>query len=161
MRTIKRIFIHCTAGNQTNYTDEGLVKFFKNKGWKAPGYHYVIRPDGTIFNMWPEEKLSNGVSNYNSTSINIAWVGGVTKEKPKGTDNRTREQIEALHDLCEQLRVKYPKAYIMGHRDISPDLNHNGKVDTWEYIKMCPCFNAMEEFAYLNMGLTKPDNSDY
>ena len=46
----------------------------------------------------------------------------------------------------------------MGHRDISPDKNGNGKIDTWEYIKACPCFNAMEEYKDLNLGLTKPVN---
>ena len=51
MRTIKRIFIHCTASYQETYKDENLVREFKRKGWRYPGYHYVIRPDGTIFNM--------------------------------------------------------------------------------------------------------------
>lgn len=160
MRQIKRIFIHCTASYQETYTDEKLVNEFKRKGWRNPGYHYVIRPDGTIFRMLPESQISNGVSGYNSTAINIAYVGGVTKEKPKGVDNRTAQQKSALLYLLQDLRVRYPKAYIMGHRDISPDKNGNGKIDTWEYIKMCPCFNAMEEYATLNLGLTKPANNN-
>lgn len=158
MRTIKRIFIHCTAGLQEAYTDEKLIKEFKDKGWKFPGYHYVVRPDGTIFNMLSEDKVSNGVSGYNSTAINVAYVGGITKENTKGVDNRTEAQKTALLSLLQDLRVKYPKAYIMGHRDISPDKNKNGKIDTWEYIKMCPCFNAMEEYSKLNLGLLKPQN---
>lgn len=158
MRNIKRIFIHCTASYQETYSDKSLVNYFKNTlGWKNPGYHYVIRPDGTIFNMLPEDKISNGVSGYyNPTSINIAYVGGVTKEHPKGIDNRTRPQIEALCDLLESLRKKYPNAYILGHRDISPDKNGNGIVDSWERIKACPCFDAEIEYAYLNMGIKKP-----
>lgn len=158
MRNIKRIFIHCTASYQETYKDENLVREFKRKGWKYPGYHYVIRPDGTIFNMLSEDKVSNGVAGYNSTAINVAYVGGVDKEHPKGIDNRTEEQKKALLSLLQDLRVKYPKAFIMGHRDISPDKNNNGKIDTWEYIKMCPCFNAMEEYAGLNLGLEKPKN---
>lgn len=47
MRSIKRIFVHCTAGSQKQ-TIEDLRKEFKNKGWKNPGYHYVVMPDGTI-----------------------------------------------------------------------------------------------------------------
>ena len=38
----------------------------------------------------------------------------------------------------------------MGHRDISPDLNHNGVVDPWERIKECPCFDAMTEYMDIN-----------
>lgn len=158
MRIIKRIFIHCTASYQESYSDKGLVSVFKRKGWRFPGYHYVIRPDGTIFNMLSEDKVSNGVAGYNSTSINIAYVGGVTKANHRGVDNRTPEQKEAMLKLLQELRVKYPKAYIMGHRDISPDKNGNGKIDSWEYIKACPCFNAMDEYKELNLGLTKPAN---
>lgn len=158
MRNIKRIFIHCTAGHQYNYTDKFLVDLFKNKGWSAPGYHYVIRPDGSIFNMWPEDKISNGVVGYNNTAINIAYVGGIDSKTLKPLDNRTRAQIESLCNLLEKLRVKYPKAYIMGHRDVSVDKNGNGKIDPWEMIKACPCFDAEVEYAYLNMGLTKPKN---
>lgn len=156
MRNIKIIFIHCTASYQEYYKDELLVKEFKRKGWRYPGYHYVIRPDGTIFNMLSEDKISNGVAGYNSNSINIAYVGGITKENQRGIDNRTPEQKASLIKLLQDLRVKYPKAFILGHRDVSPDKNNNGKIDTWEYIKLCPCFNAAEEYAHLNLGLKNP-----
>lgn len=39
---------------------------------------------------------------------------------------------------------------VVGHRDISPDLNHNGIVDPWERIKACPCFDAKVEYKELN-----------
>ena len=150
MREIKRIFIHCTASYQATTTEASLRAEFKAKGWKSPGYHYVVKPDGGIINMWPEDKVSNGVQGYNSTSINVAYIGGIDKQHPKGIDNRTDAQKKALLELLAKLKVKYPKAKIMGHRDISLDKNGNGKVDTWEYIKACPCFNAMEEYAELN-----------
>lgn len=158
MRNIKRIFVHCTAGHQYNYTDAALVHEFKKKGWKYPGYHYVIRPDGTIFKMLSENLISNGVSGYNSTAINVAYVGGIERNTLKPIDNRTPQQKVALLKLLRDLRVKYPKAWIMGHRDVSPDKNGNGRIDPWEYIKACPCFNAEEEYASLNLGLTKPKN---
>lgn len=158
MRNIKRIFVHCTAGHQYNYTDAALVNEFKKKGWKYPGYHYVIRPDGTIFKMLSENLISNGVSGYNSTAINVAYVGGIERGTLRPMDNRTPQQKRALLLLLQDLRVKYPKAWIMGHRDVSPDKNGNGRIDPWEYIKACPCFNAEEEYASLNLGLTKPKN---
>lgn len=146
VRTITHIFVHCTASSQ-NMTPKALLNFFFNtKKWKAPGYHYVIEADGTITNIWPEEKISNGVKNMNSHSINISWIGGVTKEYPNGIDNRTQAQKESLIKLLKELRKKYPKAKIMGHRDTSPDLNGNGIIDPWERIKSCPCFDAMIEY---------------
>ena len=144
MRTIDRIFVHCTAGHQTQ-TIEALEAEFKAKGWKHPGYHYVIMPSGRIEQMLPEEEISNGVQGYNSTSINVAYIGGIDRNG-KATDNRTSEQKKSLVDLLKQLRERYPKARIMGHRDISPDKNGNGIIDPWERIKECPCFDAITEY---------------
>lgn len=145
MRKIKRIFIHCTASFQNTTTEETLRKEFKDRGWKNPGYHYVVMPNGSIVNMLSEDKVSNGVAGYNSTSINIAYVGGIDKHL-RAIDNRTPEQKAALTMLLRTLRIKYPNAIILGHRDISPDKNKNGKIDSWEYIKQCPCFNASVEY---------------
>lgn len=36
MRTITRIFVHCTASYQETTTINSLLQEFKNKGWKAP-----------------------------------------------------------------------------------------------------------------------------
>lgn len=145
-RSITYLFVHCTAGSQFE-TPQGLLNFFyKTKKWSRPGYHYVVSADGTVTNIWPEDKYSNGVKDMNAHSINIAWIGGVTKEHPEGIDNRTEAQKKALRQLLKELKAKYPKAKIMGHRDTSPDLNHNGIIDPWERIKACPCFDAMVEY---------------
>lgn len=144
MRQIKRIFIHCTATPQT-CTIKQLNDIFKAKGWKYPGYHLVVMPDGKVELLLPDDKVSNGVKGYNLTSINIAYIGGIDA-KGKGIDNRTPEQKDALKGLVSEYRAKYPKAEVLGHRDISPDTNGNGIVDPWERIKECPCFNAMEEY---------------
>lgn len=144
MRTIERIFVHCTAGSQKQ-TIEDLKAEFKAKGWKHSGYHYAVMPSGRIEQMLPEEEISNGVQGYNSTSINVAYIGGIDGNG-KATDNRTSEQKKSLVELLKQLRERYPKARIMGHRDISPDKNGNGIIDPWERIKECPCFDAITEY---------------
>lgn len=144
MRKIERIFVHCTAGSQKQ-TIEDLASEFKRKGWKNPGYHYVVMPNGRIECMLSEDSISNGVQGYNSTSINVAYVGGIDNNC-KAVDNRTEEQKKALKSLLIELKKKYPVAKILGHRDISPDKNGNGIVDPWERIKECPCFNAIEEY---------------
>lgn len=144
MRKIKRIFIHCTAGSQKQ-TVADLRAEFKRKGWKNPGYHYVISPDGAITQLLDEQQVSNGVKGYNQTSINVAYIGGIDSNG-KAIDNRTEAQKASLIRLLKELRGRYPNAQILGHRDISPDTNHNGKVDSWERIKECPCFDAMIEY---------------
>lgn len=140
MRKVKYIAVHCTAGSQ-KATVNDLLAEFKRKGWKAPGYHYVITADGKIHQLLDTEKVSNGVKGYNSVSVNIAYTGGMD-----GVDNRTDEQKKSLVTLLKQLRKRYPDAVIQGHRDFSPDLNGNGKIEKSEWIKMCPSFDAKTEY---------------
>lgn len=145
MRTITRIFVHCTASHQSTTTVSSLLAEFKRKGWKNPGYHYVVFPDGSTRKLLNESLVANGVKGYNSHSIHIAYVGGVDS-KLRSVDNRTDAQKATLLRILRGLRKSYPKATILGHRDISPDTNHNGIVDPWERIKDCPCFDAKVEY---------------
>lgn len=147
MRNIQYIAVHCTASHQSQ-TIEGLKQEFKRKGWKNPGYHYVISPDGKITQLLDEDKVSNGVKGFNSISINVAYIGGIDSNG-KPIDNRSAEQKKSLRILLKMLHKKYPNAIIQGHRDFSPDLNINGKIEPFEYIKACPCFNAKEEYSNL------------
>ena len=140
MRKIKYIAVHCTAGSQ-KATVNDLLAEFKRKGWKAPGYHYVITADGKIHQLLDTEKVSNGVKGFNSVTVNIAYTGGMD-----GVDNRTDEQKKSLVTLLKLLRKRYPDAVIQGHRDFSPDLNGNGKSEKSEWIKMCPSFDAKTEY---------------
>ena len=144
MRQIERIFIHCTAGNQ-NATVEDLMREFKAKGWRYSGYHYLVMANGAIHQLLPDSEISNGVQGYNSTAINVAYTGGIDAQG-KAVDNRTEAQKTSLRKLLKELRGRYPKAVILGHRDISPDTNGNGRIDPWERIKECPCFDAKDEY---------------
>lgn len=147
-RDIKYIAVHCTAGSQKTSIPD-LLEIFKARGFKAPGYHYVIDAAGKVHELLDETKVSNGVKGFNSVSINVAYIGGVVQEggKLKSVDNRTPEQRASLRLLLMELKRRYPKATIQGHRDFSPDVNGNGIVDPWERIKDCPCFDAKEEYA--------------
>lgn len=147
MRSIKRLIVHCTAGSQRQSIAD-LWAEFKRKGWKYPGYHYVIGVDGKITQMLEDGKVSNGVQGFNSTAINVAYIGGIDGNG-KGVDNRTDEQKKALMQLLKRLKKLYPEAEICGHRDLSPDRNGDGRIDRTEWLKLCPCFDAKEEYADL------------
>lgn len=137
MRKIERIFVHCTAGSQRQSISD-LLKEFTRKGWKNPGYHYVVEANGKIHQLLDENKVSNGVQGYNATSINIAYMGGINSIG-KPTDNRTDEQKKALRIIIAKVKKTYPHAVIMGHRDIW------GKNPS-KWLKQCPCFDAMSEY---------------
>ena len=86
---------------------------FKRKGWKNPGYHYVVSADGVVHQMLDEERVSNGVKGWNSKLINVAYIGGIDATG-KATDNRTEAQKKSLKALLKLLRSRYPKATIQG-----------------------------------------------
>ena len=72
-----------------------------------------------------------------------------TKEGvPFGIED-TEEQKASLFFLLQQLREQFPDAMICGHRDFSPDLNGDGIIEPWEWMKACPCFDAIDEYQSL------------
>lgn len=129
MREIKYIAVHCTATSQ-NVKVETILNNWMRKGWKRPGYHYLIDKDGIIHNLHPEEQFSNGVKGYNMQTINVCYIGG------KDVDDRTDAQKAIMLGLLKHLKGKYPNALIQGHRDF-PNVN-----------KACPRFNAKEEYNF-------------
>ncbi len=146
-RSIARIVVHCTATAQTVTTAQ-LLDGFRRRGWTAPGYHLLVFPAGSLRCIWPLDRVANGARGYNATSVHVAWVGGVDASG-RPTDNRTPAQRAALRELVRRLARRFPGAEIVGHRDLSPDLNGNGIVDPWERVKECPCFDVRSEYADL------------
>lgn len=145
MRPIKYIVVHCTGGSQKE-TIKQLKAGFRARGWKNDGYHFVVHPDGSITALVPIENIANGVAGHNAKAIHISWIGGWESNQRKAVDNRTDEQKTALREKLTELQDMFPKAEILGHRDFSPDKNQNGIVDKYEWVKVCPCFDAREEY---------------
>lgn len=136
MRTIKFIAVHCTA-TQPSATVSSIQNYWrKNLGWKNPGYHFIVKPCGTIVELLPIEEVSNGVGGWNSQIINISYIGGIdTSGKPK--DTRTKDQKDALLCKLKELKQKFPQAKIQGHRDF-PNVK-----------KACPSFDAKKEYQFI------------
>jgi len=147
MRPINTIIIHATASregiNQT--VDQIRQMHIKDRGFTDIGYHYVIYLDGTINIGRPVEKIGAHCTGHNSNSIGIAYVGG-TDKNGVAKDTRTAEQKEALISLVNALKKAFKITEIKGHRDYSPDLDKDGKIERFEWIKMCPCFDCEEFF---------------
>lgn len=125
MREIKYITIHCTGAN-ANQTTASIQNFWRTKnGWKSPGYHYLINIDGSFDVLSPLETPTNGVKGYNSTAIHICYKGGAN-----GVDTRTEKQKETIEMLVRQMKARFPKADVKGHRDF-PNVT-----------KSCPSFDV-------------------
>ena len=136
MRNIKYLAVHCTATAQTAKI-EAIQKYWREHlGWTMPGYHFIIKADGSMVNLLPIEKVSNGVKGFNSETINISYIGGIDT-KGAAKDTRTAAQKATLLSILKELKKKFPTAIIQGHRDF-PNVK-----------KACPSFDAKTEYKNL------------
>lgn len=157
MRKIKRIVLHSTSG-WNNQSTQSIKDYWKNTlKWKQVGYHKIINNDGTIENLAPLSVVTNGVAGYNSDSVHICYKGGLIATKPKYVygDTRSPEQKDSFHQAINEVLTELKKYQevdditIVGHRDLSPDINGNGKIEEREWIKVCPTFSAIEEYGWI------------
>ena len=133
MRKIDKILVHCAATPEgKNFTVEDIDKWHRARGFKKIGYHFVIYNDGSVHKGRDIEEIGAHCTNHNSRSIGICYIGGVAKDGKTPKDTRTEPQKIALLELLKELKVKYPKAEIYGHRDFAN--------------KACPSFDAKNEY---------------
>ena len=132
MRQINLIVIHCSATKENYpFTIQALETTHRKRGFTRIGYHYYIRQSGEVINIRPLSRIGAHAKGYNRNTIGICYEGGLDKVgKPK--DTRTLEQRAALRQLVNELLLRFPGCKVCGHRDLSPDLNHNGKIVTRE-----------------------------
>ena len=93
----------------------------------------AITRNGEIHRGRALEKVGAHCRNHNAHSVGVCYEGGLDANgKPK--DTRTLEQKGALLALLRELKRQFPKALIVGHRDLNP-------------MKGCPCFDAVKEYS--------------
>lgn len=146
-RNITHIVVHCTGASQKQSV-ESILRYWKEQlGWKNPGYHRIVEAYGTKHKLLHFDQVSNGVGGYNSTLINICYIGGQfgddrTDAQKAGLLDFIYEAIEYINDLeglTEQQKILVPKKKIIiqGHRDF-PNVN-----------KACPNFDAKSEYSWI------------
>lgn len=134
MRKINQIVDHCSATPKGKYFDVDDIREWhvKGNGWTDVGYHYIVLLDGTIQLGRPIEVPGAHVSGHNDDTISVCYIGGGTKGNEE--DTRTLEQFKSLHYLHQTLKRIFKDAEILGHRDFEG------------VTKLCPCFDAKEEY---------------
>lgn len=137
---------HCSATKPDQFLDAAAIDaMHKARGWQGIGYHLVIRRDGVLDIGEPISNRGAHVKGYNSRSVSVCMVGGLDEEE-KPSNNFTQAQWHTAFNIQAMLTMLYPKAQTVGHRDLSPDIDGDGEVEEWEWLKMCPCFDAREVF---------------
>ena len=143
-RSTEYIVVHCSAtrSNQHVGVDE-IRQWHKNRGWDDIGYHVVIRRDGVIEFGRHLDLVGAHVKSHNFHSVGVCMVGGADQDG-RGENNFTAEQFNSLKSALVFLSRAYPGAKIVGHRDLSPDLDGDGVVEQHEWMKDCPSFDVQE-----------------
>lgn len=137
MRAIRAIVIHCSAtpDGDDRFTIEDIDRWHREKGWRKVGYHRVIHIDGSVHVGRKLKEIGAHVAGQNSHTVGVCMIG---------TRRFTLAQWGALANLVSELRMLYPNAWLRGHRDYSPDLDGDGIIEAWEFMKECPGFDVQE-----------------
>ena len=141
-RQTRYITIHCSATKPTmDIGADEIDQWHRNRGFNEIGYHAVIRRDGEIEFGRHFDVSGAHVKGHNFQSVGVCMVGGID-QKGDPEDNFTDLQYESLYYVVEMLTRAYPNAEVLGHRDLSPDVDGDGVVERHEWLKDCPCFDV-------------------
>lgn len=135
-RNIKEIIVHCSATPEgKDFTVSDIKRWHLQRGFSDIGYHWVVYRDGTIVSGRPESISGAHCTGHNSISIGVCYIGGCASDGKTPKDTRTSAQKESLIKILKNLKSKYPKASIHGHREFAN--------------KDCPSFDAKKEYSYI------------
>lgn len=136
------LVVHCSATRPTQDIGvQEITQWHRQRGFDTVGYHYIIRRSGEVETGRPETAIGAHVKGHNARSVGICLVGGINAAG-KPDNNFTAAQFTALRELLGPLQSRYPEARVLGHRDLSPDLNGDGRITSNEFIKACPSFDV-------------------
>ncbi len=76
--------------------------------------HFLVKRDGTIYQLMPDNTMARHVIGLNYSSIGIENIGGESNER----EDLTPAQVRANIKLVKYLKQKYPKIeYLLGHHE--------------------------------------------
>jgi N-acetylmuramoyl-L-alanine amidase len=138
------IVIHATATlAHQPFTVASIRAMHRKRGFSDIGYARLIGLKGERWiGRKPVDAVGAHVLGFNHRTLGVAYVGGLDSATAKPRDTRTPAQIDAMIEELKALLKQYPQAVILGHRDLSPDLDHDGIIEPHEWMKQCPCFDA-------------------
>lgn len=106
------------------------------------GYHAVIRLGGAIEPGRALDDVGAHVSRHNAHSLGVCLIGGLDAAG-RAAMTYDEKQLRSLRWLIDLWRAKYPDvALVTGHRDLSPDLDGDGEIERFEWVKDCPCLDV-------------------
>lgn len=126
-----RLILHHSACSSC--TAEQIHQWHLNNGWEGAGYHFLVRKDGNVYRLRPEEYIGAHAYGNNYNSIGICAEGNFENE------TMPEAQKNSLIELVSYLKGKYGISKVLKHSDVNntacPGKNYpfneivNGKVE--------------------------------
>lgn len=132
MRAISEIIIHCTAtpeGREVKVAE--IRQWHVQRGFSDIGYHYIVHLDGQVETGRSLDKIGAHCTGHNSVSIGVCYVGGIARDGKTPKDTRTEAQKASLARLVQELRTKFTKATVHGHREFAQKACPSFDVQAW------------------------------
>ena len=111
-KSTSRIILH--HAEASHCTAEDIHRWHLNNGWAGAGYHFLVRKDGSIYRLRPENKVGSHAKGSNSNSLGICFEGSYM------TETMPDEQKEAGKELVAHLKEKYGISKVQRHSDVYP-----------------------------------------
>lgn len=109
-KATNRIILHHSEAS--NCTAEDIHRWHLNNGWSGAGYHFLVRKDGSIYRLRPEDKVGAHARGSNSDSIGMCFEGRYQEE------TMPEAQIKAGQELVAYLKQKYGITKVQKHSDV-------------------------------------------
>lgn len=109
LRTTRIILHHAAA---KSCTAEQIHQWHLNNGWSGAGYHFLVRKDGNIYRLRPENKVGAHASGSNSDSLGVCFEGDFM------TESMGETQRKAGAELVSYLKSKYGISKVQRHKDV-------------------------------------------
>lgn len=109
-KVTERIILHHAYAKKCSAED--IHRWHLNNGWSGAGYHFLIRKDGSIYRLRPEDKVGAHAYGSNYNSLGICFEGNFMEEDMPET------QKEAGKELVAYLKNKYGITTVQRHKDV-------------------------------------------
>lgn len=122
MRDIDTIVVHYSATYEDqNLTVADIRRMHLARNFNDVGYHWVVGRDGTVWKGRDEATIGAHVVGHNTKSIGICGIGGLNRATGpnKGVKNWTPVQEAAILKLLDEVSARYPRAKVVGHKDLA------------------------------------------
>lgn len=109
-KSTERIILH--HADAKSCSAEDIHRWHLNNGWSGAGYHFLVKKDGKVYRLRPEDKVGAHAYGSNYNSIGICFEGNYMEE------DMPDAQKEAGKELVAYLKNKYKISTVQAHRDV-------------------------------------------